>query len=137
MGYMFLPYKRFLDFSGRSRPLEYWLYVILYSLEITAGVIIDVKFDLGGTATSYADFGDGSASVGFNASLGIVSIIVLLVNLVPSIALSVRRAHDSDKSGWWILVPIYNFLLMCFPGTRGPNRFGPDPLDDGKAGVFS
>ena len=136
MSYMFLPYKRFVDFSGRSRPLEYWLYILFYSVQLAVAMFIDVQF-LGAELTSYADFGDGSASAGFNFNLGIASIVVLLVNLLPSIALSVRRAHDSDKSGWWILVPIYGFLLMCFSGTRGPNRFGPDPLDEGKSQIFS
>ena len=136
MHYMFLPYKRFMDFSGRSRPMEYWLYVLFYCVQLAAAVFIDVQF-LGAEMTSYAEYTDYGGSVGFNASLGIASIVVMVINLVPSIAVSVRRAHDSDKSGWWILVPIYNFILMCMSGTRGPNRFGPDPLDDGKSQVFS
>jgi uncharacterized membrane protein YhaH (DUF805 family) len=117
--------------------MEYWLYILFYMVQIAAAMFIDIQFGLGGDYTSYADFGDGSASVGVNFNLGIASIVVLVVNLLPSLAVSVRRAHDSDKSGWWILVPIYNFLLMCFPGTVGPNRFGPDPKDEGKAQIFS
>ncbi len=135
MNYMFLAYKRSLDFSGRSRPLEYWLYLLVYSVQVAVAMFIDVQF-LGGEITSYSEFGDGSFSGGFNASLGIATIVVLVVNLVPSIAVSVRRAHDSDKSGWWLLVPIYNLILLCMPGTRGPNRFGPDPLEEGKAKAF-
>src|SRR5438128_3993965 len=136
MNYMFLPYKRMFDFSGRSRPLEYWLYLLLYMVQIAIAMFIDVQF-LGVEFTSYSDFGDGAFSGGFNASLGIASIVVLVINLLPSIAVSVRRAHDSDKSGWWILMPIYNFLLMCFPGTPGPNRFGSDPKAGGRAQIFS
>ena len=136
MKYMFLPYVRFMDFSGRSRPMEYWLYILFYCVQLAAAMFIDVQF-LGTDYTSYFDFGDGGFSAGFNMNLGIASIVVLVINLLPSIALSVRRAHDSDKSGWWILMPIYNFILMCMSGTRGPNRFGPDPLEEGRSRIFS
>jgi uncharacterized membrane protein YhaH (DUF805 family) len=47
--------------------------------------------------------------------------------LVPSIAVAVRRMHDVDKSGWFILIPIYNIILYFTPGTEGTNRFGTDP----------
>lgn len=136
MHYMFLPYKRLLDFSGRSRPMEYWLYVLFYCVQVAAAMFIDIQF-LGADYTSYSDFGDGGFSASFNMNLGIASIVVLVVNFLPAIAVSIRRAHDSDWRGWWILVPLFNFILMCFSGTRGPNRFGPDPLDEGKAQVFN
>jgi uncharacterized membrane protein YhaH (DUF805 family) len=136
MSYMFLPYKRFVDFSGRSRPLEYWLYILFYMVQIAVAVLIDIQV-FGVDYTSYAYYDDGGVSAGFNMNLGPASIIVMVVNLLPSLAVSVRRVHDSDKRGWWILVPIYNLILMCMSGTRGPNRFGPDPLDEGKAQIFS
>jgi uncharacterized membrane protein YhaH (DUF805 family) len=59
----------------------------------------------------------------------------MLALLVPSIAVGVRRFHDQDKSGWFLLlalIPVVGGLIvlvfMCLPGTSGPNRFGPDPL---------
>ena len=137
MNYMFLPYKRFVDFSGRSRPLEYWLYIPFYIVQITAAVLIDLEFGLGGDFTSFSSFDDGGASVGFNIDFGPVAIGVMVINFLPSLAVSVRRAHDSDWRGWWLLVPLFNFILMCFPGTPGPNRFGPDPKDRGRAQIFS
>jgi uncharacterized membrane protein YhaH (DUF805 family) len=63
--------------------------------------------------------------------MGIAAVIIwvfYLAILVPSIAVGVRRMHDQDKSGWFILVPIANLIFYCLPGTPGPNRFGPDPL---------
>src|SRR5690348_301777 len=63
MHYMFLPYKRFMDFSGRSRPKEYWLYVLFYCVQVAVAMFIDIQF-LGADYTSYSDFGDG----GFSAS---------------------------------------------------------------------
>ena len=54
--------------------------------------------------------------------------VVGLALLIPTIAVAVRRAHDNDKSGWFILIPIYGAIIVLFlEGTRGPNRFGPDP----------
>jgi uncharacterized membrane protein YhaH (DUF805 family) len=62
--------------------------------------------------------------------------IVLLGLLLPSLAVGVRRLHDTNRSGWWLLislVPILGgivcFVFMVLPGTRGPNKYGPDPID--------
>jgi len=57
--------------------------------------------------------------------------------LVPSIAVAIRRMHDQDKSGWWILFPIVNIVFLFLEGTKGPNRFGPDPKDETATEVFS
>jgi uncharacterized membrane protein YhaH (DUF805 family) len=62
---------------------------------------------------------------------------VYLGTLIPTIAVAVRRVHDSDKSGWFVLVPIYNLILMFLEGTKGPNRFGPDPKNPASAEAFS
>jgi uncharacterized membrane protein YhaH (DUF805 family) len=58
-----------------------------------------------------------------------------LVTFLPSLAMGVRRLHDTDRSGWWwllVLIPVIGLIVLivfwCFEGTRGPNRFGPDPL---------
>ena len=128
MEYMFMPLKRYFDFSGRSRRKEYWMFFLLYlACYIVAG-ILDTALGLGGTTTSSSEFGDGTASASFNMQGGILSMVVMLAFLIPNIAVAVRRMHDNDKSGWWILVPIYNIIVIWFmEGTKGPNRFGPDP----------
>ena len=67
---------------------------------------------------------------------GVISAIVSLVLLIASIAVSVKRWHDRDKSGWWYLIafiPVVGGIWMLVEngflrGTPGPNRFGPDPL---------
>ncbi len=127
MEYMLMPIKRYFDFSGRSRRKEYWMFAILYiALYVVAG-ILDVQLGFA-TTTSSSEFGDGTASASFNMQGGMLTMILQLALLIPSIALAVRRMHDNDKSGWWILVPIYNIIVIWFmEGTRGPNRFGPDP----------
>ena len=128
MEYMMMPLKRYFDFSGRSRRKEYWMYVIFYIVVAIVAGILDTALGLGGSTTSYSEVTEGGASVGFNSRGGILASIWALGNLIPMIALAVRRMHDNDKSGWWILVPIYNIIVIWFmEGTRGPNRFGPDP----------
>lgn len=47
--------------------------------------------------------------------------------LMPLLGVGIRRMHDLDKSGWFSLIPIYNLVLASTDGTKGPNRFGPDP----------
>lgn len=123
MDWMLMPYKRYADFSGRSQRKEYWMFSLFMFLVIIALVIIAAL--LGG-------LGDGANGP---SMLFIVPVVIFfLASLVPSIAVTVRRLHDQDKSGWFYLlsfVPyvggIIIFVFMCIDGTPGPNRFGPDP----------
>jgi len=89
-----------------------------------------------------AAFGSaGGAGGGILVTL--LSLVILLLSLaliVPAIAVQVRRFHDQDKSGWFVLINFVPYVgglvvlvFMCLEGTRGPNRFGPDP----KAGEVS
>lgn len=127
MEYMFMPLKRYFDFSGRSRRKEYWMFFLLYLVLYIIAGILDVQLGFA-TTTSASEFGDGTASASFNMQGGMLTMIVALAFLIPNIAVAVRRMHDNDKSGWWILVPIYNIIVIWFmEGTKGPNRFGPDP----------
>ena len=139
MGLMFAPLKRYFDFSGRSRRKEYWLFVILIWVLLIVAMILDAKLGLGGTATSSSEFGDGTASASFNVSGGgIITLIVGALIIIPGLAVSVRRMHDQDKSGWWILVPIAGAIMVMFiGGTAGPNRFGPDPKSAADAQAFA
>jgi uncharacterized membrane protein YhaH (DUF805 family) len=58
-----------------------------------------------------------------------IGIIISLGALIPSIAVGVRRMHDVNKSGWWLLCPIYNIVLAATEGTQGPNDYGEEPVD--------
>ena len=58
--------------------------------------------------------------------------IYQLAILIPSIAVGVRRMHDVNKSGWFLLIPIYNFILAITDGTKGNNTYGPDPKGSGE-----
>lgn len=107
MDWMLLPLKRYSDFQGRSQRKEFWMYYLLW---VIIYVVLNVLV----------------AAVGSVA--GILAAIVYLALLIPTIAVGVRRMHDVDKSGWFLLIPIYSLILALTPGTPGPNRFGPDPL---------
>jgi uncharacterized membrane protein YhaH (DUF805 family) len=174
MNYMFLPLKRYADFSGRSRRLEFWLWtlfnwVVAGTLTILVmvavfGSIADLaNRAAAGEFANYIPNDYASSYVELNGerydippdvflqtilgSLGIPGILLCLYALatfIPNLAVSVRRLHDQDKSGWWILIAlvpliggIWLLVLYCMEGTRGPNRFGPDPKGGGQAQVFS
>ncbi|MEJ5053649.1 DUF805 domain-containing protein [Sphingobacterium sp. MYb382] len=114
MNYYLSVLKKYATFNGRARRSEYW-YFFLFN-----GVI---AFVLG--------FLEGLISIG----TPILSSIYSLAVLIPGIAVAIRRMHDVGKSGWFVLVPIYNLILACSNGEVGENEFGPDPKVDeqGKA----
>lgn len=130
MEYMFMPLKRYADFQGRSRRKEYWMFQLgVFLAYIAAAVLFAILV----------------AALGETAS-GIVAMLLLLVVLgilVPAIAVTVRRLHDQDKSGWWILINFIPFggivllVLMCLEGTNGTNQYGPDPKDPHGEDVFA
>ncbi len=152
MEWMLLPFKRYADFRGRSRRMEYWMFALLNL--IVATVLVGIMFSTGSVfgALSGADAANPFAiySVLFGG-FGLVLVVWWLFVLIPSIAVTVRRLHDRNMSGWWYLglivatfIPVVNFVasiaflvLMVLDGTPGSNRFGPDPKGRGTAEVFS
>jgi uncharacterized membrane protein YhaH (DUF805 family) len=101
-------FKCYATFSGRARRSEYWYFVLFnFIAQIILGVV--------GTLSHFPFF----------------SAIYSIGVLVPNLAVSARRLHDSDKSGWFILIPLYNLYLLCRGGTIGTNRFGDDPVTTG------
>ncbi|HLD61324.1 MAG TPA: DUF805 domain-containing protein [Patescibacteria group bacterium] len=110
MNYYIQVLKKYATFSGRARRKEYWMFILV---NLIVGVIL-----------SFVDGAMGSAEEGS----GLLSSIYSLAVFIPSLAVAVRRMHDVNKSGWFIIVPIYNLVLACTAGTKGDNRFGPDPI---------
>jgi uncharacterized membrane protein YhaH (DUF805 family) len=156
---MILPFKRYADFEGRSRRMEFWMFQLL-NIVLVAVLAMPFIFSLLGTSLAAADgpdaeqaIADALVSGGFGLStIGIILYgIYALVALIPSIAVTVRRLHDRDMSGWWYLgltlvgfIPLVGFLasiallvLMVLPGTEGGNRFGPDPKNPHSEDVFA
>jgi len=109
MNYYFEVLKKYAVFSGRSQKKEYWEFFFLN---------IIITFILG--------FADSVIGVTYG-QVSLLTAIYSLAVLVPSISVTVRRMHDVNKSGWYSLVPIYNFILTLTSGTNGDNKYGPDP----------
>ncbi len=125
MEWMILPLKRYADFSGRSRRKEYWMFTLgIFLTFALAAFLLVFTFDV-----THAE-GSGGTTVGLITVLGLVYLAIL----IPAIAVQVRRFHDQDKSGWFVLMNFIPYVggiivlvFMCLEGTRGANRFGPDP----------
>lgn len=161
--WMLMPLRRYTDFSGRSRRMEYWMFALLsFIISIVCfGPIYSVIFRNAMGSMDAAQDGtfEASAASAFQYSdhplamaMALLGALWFLFALIPSIAVVVRRLHDRDMSGWWYLgfivismIPIIGMIagigflvLMFLPGTPGPNRFGPDPKGAGTdPSVFS
>ncbi|HEX4198452.1 MAG TPA: DUF805 domain-containing protein [Caulobacteraceae bacterium] len=116
-------FRRYVDFNGRSSRSEYWYWILFYFLVSVAFGVLEQLASLAGG--------------GPNAISHIISLLDNLVDLaffLPTIAVAVRRLHDTDRSGWWYLIAftviglIPLIIWFCTRGTIGENRFGPDPL---------
>lgn len=129
-------YSGYVDFEGRSSRAQYW-YMILFTTLVYFGLIVALVIGFVG----YEEASDDMPS-----ALGMVSVLFLLgfilVNVIPMLALCVRRLHDINQSGWlyllfiiFSLIPLINLIsaivwlvIACTPGTRGRNNYGEDPL---------
>lgn len=149
MEWMLMPLRRYAEFTGRSRRKEYWMFALL---NVIVTLIPLMLIFSSGFSPAAVDSGGVTEAPGtlFWLGAGLIGLWGLAV-IVPSIAVTVRRFHDRDMSGWWYLgfivlsiVPVVGFLasiamlvLMCLPGTPGPNRFGEDPKNPAGAEVFA
>ena len=129
MALMFEPLRKYAVFEGRARRAEYWqfaLFVWVLDMVMLAALgSIAGSSTMGGEPAAMA----GPGLVGY----GLFCLLTLGL-LVPSIAVTIRRLHDTNRSGWWLLLAFIPFLgalaLLVFTlldGTPGPNRFGEDP----------
>ncbi|SCX98034.1 Uncharacterized membrane protein YhaH, DUF805 family [Novosphingobium aromaticivorans] len=138
MEWMLMPYRRYADFSGRSRRKEYWMFM-LFSVIVT--MVCVTLLVAGGMSIDE----NGESTPGPLFWVGVVAMTVWgLGSIIPSIAVQVRRFHDQDKSGWMVLLGLIPyvgglivFIFMCLEGTRGPNRYGEDPKNPVGYDVFA
>ena len=104
-------FNQYVTFSGRAARSEYWFWVLFSVLANIAAGIVDAIL-----------------------GLGLVGALVSLALLLPGLAVSARRLHDIDRTGWWMLIAltvigiIVLLIWACMKGTTGPNRYGADPL---------
>ena len=118
--YALTPLRKYADFSGRARRAEYWWFYLLMIVGYVVATILDSLVGL-------EVFGP----------YGILTCIFGLAMIVPSLAAGVRRLHDTDRSGWWLLIglipligAIVILVFLVSQGTQGDNRFGADPAAD-------
>jgi uncharacterized membrane protein YhaH (DUF805 family) len=105
-------FANYAGFSGRAVRSEYWYWILFI---IIAEII-----------TSIVDY-----AIGAQVTTGLFG----LVTFLPSLSVAVRRLHDTDRNGWWVLlglIPLIGWIILviwyCTKGTAGPNRFGSDHL---------
>ncbi|WP_428992508.1 DUF805 domain-containing protein [Stenotrophomonas maltophilia] len=114
---MMIPLTRYAQFSGRASRSEFWwfqLFILIVFMPLH--VLSFIAGYTGSEALAWVSTGLG--------------VVVWLALLVPLVSVTVRRLHDTDRSGWWyllLLVPFANLAVLVFmllPGTPGGNRFG-------------
>jgi uncharacterized membrane protein YhaH (DUF805 family) len=121
MEWMLLPFRRYAEFSGRSRRKEYWMFFLFNILVVMAIVAVGLGLMFAGDE----DIGTMVLAIGLSA--------YCLAAFIPGLAVQVRRFHDQDKSGWFVLlgfIPLGSLVVLIFmliEGTPGPNQYGPDP----------
>jgi uncharacterized membrane protein YhaH (DUF805 family) len=125
MQWMLMPLKRYADFQGRSTRMEFWMFTLFVTIVM---IVLQVLLGIMFASSMSVDPQTGMVTGGGIGMAAIIIWVFYLAILVPSIAVGVRRMHDQDKSGWFILIPIANLIFYCLPGTPGPNKYGPDPL---------
>ena len=86
-------FKQYADFKGRARRKEYWMFFLFWFIIYYALLLIPAFIEV--------------------PELSFLGIIFYLGSLVPLLAVGVRRMHDAGKSGWFLLIPIYSFILAC------------------------
>ena len=111
----------YANFSGRATREEYWMFSLFYSLFFLGGCI--ALFAL----TSIIDM--------LNYTLiGLVMIIFIFAHFIPTLAVLVRRLHDTGKSGWYLLIQLIPyigaliiFIFTVIEGDKNENKWGPNP----------
>ena len=109
MKWYFAALKKYAVFTGRARRKEFWMFSLIASI---------IAFVFG--------FLDGVLGTVVAGEFGLLSSIYQLGMFLPAFAVQVRRLHDTNFRGWWLLTPV-PLVLIFVRGTRGNNRFGPDP----------
>ncbi|MEU1395649.1 DUF805 domain-containing protein [Micromonospora zamorensis] len=112
-------FSQYVGFTGRARRSEYWWFALFAVIVGIVAAILDSALGL--------TFENGSTT-------GFIGLVVNLALLLPTLAVAVRRLHDTDRTGWWVLiglVPLVGAIVLIVffvsDSTHGANRFGPSP----------
>ncbi|WP_125717440.1 DUF805 domain-containing protein [Pseudoalteromonas rubra] len=112
--------KKYAVFNGRARRKEYWLFMFCNIIVTIVLGLVDMTLGL------YSE----------ESGFGLLSGLYALAVIIPSIALSIRRMHDTGRSGWWILIslvpvigPLVLLVFYVMDSTPGDNDYGPNPKE--------
>jgi uncharacterized membrane protein YhaH (DUF805 family) len=110
--------KKYAVFSGRAQRAEYWYYILFYILI--------------GIGLTFIDYVTGTYDP--ETGSGLTVSLFALATFLPSLAVAVRRLHDTDRSGWWVLIALIpvigSLVLLVFlvlDSSPGDNQYGPNP----------
>ena len=114
----FIKVSKNFSFKGRARRKEYWMFMLIFLLAMLLLIFADNALG------TYSDKDD----------IGLLSGIYILATLIQYLAVSVRRLHDTGRTGWWLLTsfipfigPVIWLILTVLEGQQGSNQYGPDP----------
>lgn len=121
MNWYLMTIKQYVDFSGRARRKQYWIFTLI-------NIILSLLL-------SSLDGLIGLFNV--DAGMGLISGLYSLAILLPAIGVTVRRLHDTGRTGWWLLIgliPLIGALVLLYflvsNGEEQTNRFGTNPKMD-------
>ena len=113
-------FKKFADFSGRARRKAYWMFTLIHYL-ISIILIMMLKMT-------------DTVMIEMSNTLGIIYLLYFLAVMIPFLSLSVRRMHDTGRSGWAVLstfIPFVGIIILliflCEEGQSTDNEYGPNP----------
>jgi len=106
--------KNFVEFDGRARRKEFWGWVLFGSvfvlcIYVLVAIVRTITYSWNVLVWEW------------------VGVFISVATFLPYLAVSVRRMHDTDNSGWWAIIPGIVFIFACVDGTPGDNKYGPDP----------
>ena len=120
MNWFLAALKKYATFSGRAQRSEYWYFVLFYFVIFIGLAIVD------GITGSFDE----------EAGMGLLGSLFVIAMLIPSLAVGVRRLHDTNRSGWWLLVsiiPVIGLIVLVVftiqDSQPGQNQFGPNPKE--------
>ena len=120
MKWFLMVLKKYAEFSGRAQRAEYWFFTLFYLIFFLALSLID-----GAAGLFNLEYG-----------FGLLGGLFALAMIIPSIAVTVRRLHDTSRSGWWLLISLIPLIggivllvFVCLDSTPGTNAYGPNPKE--------